>query len=236
MIRARQVRNVLIFLGVAAGVALFFFRIIPKQPEADGSDREAESAAPAAPVVLHTARPPSLRRSPLSKPVSLGSGFGRSELTGAEVARVPASPLDELDIDRRWDVNLDLRPPEPPSDLPSTPASDEVSPPDEAEDPAPQAEYDINHLEPQARVYAREALETMNAGNEKLKEGSRLARRGGREGEQGRELIREAAALLRESRDTLEMALRLVPRDTELIRMMRDIKANLYVCMKHGNY
>ena len=39
---------------------------------------------------------------------------------------------------------------------------------------------------------------------------------------------------LRDARDKLESALKLAPQHPELLRLMQEVKANLYICLKHG--
>ncbi|MBX3458904.1 MAG: hypothetical protein KF696_02925 [Planctomycetes bacterium] len=223
------VRNVLIFGGLAAGGVMAVYGAV--RP-VNGGGEQVSDAKPS-PVVLNTARPPERPVIPLAKPVSLESGFGRTELTGVATKAVPINPLDELVIDRRWDVRNELPPPKPSSDLPPARASDEVAEP-KSEPSTVHAEYDFSNLPPEARARANEGVQALKEGTAMLKEGDRLFRRPGEEGQEGRRKIREAANILRNAKEKLEAALRLAPDNRDLHELLREAKANIYTCMKHG--
>lgn len=227
-------RNGLIFAGIAAGGVLAVVQVVGAAGGQDADEGEEEVVAQ--PVVLNTARPPELGKTPLSRPVSLESGFGRSELTGMPVSKVPENPLDEIPIDRRWDVNLALKPPRPPSDLPPARATDEVVQIDEPEEASARESFRFQNLPPEARSIADNALVSLKEGTATLKKGMSQFRRPGQEGKEGQQMIREAAELLRDARDKLSSALELAPQDPELLRLMQEAKANLYICIKHGIY
>lgn len=223
-------RNGLIFAGIVVGGGLAILGAIQGGDEEQpaGDDTVAE-----APILLNTAKPPSLGKTPLAKPISLESPFGRSELTGLPVTHVPDSPLDELDFNRSWDVSLELKPPRPPSDLPPEKASDEIVEPEPAESSL-KTDADLDDLPSESRQHAQAALVSLRDGTKLLTEGLKEMRRSGQEGVEGRRKIREAAELLRDSRDKLELALKLAPQNPELLRLMQETKANLYICLKHG--
>jgi hypothetical protein len=223
------VRNVLIFAGIGVGGVLAIAGAIKSNEDANQNNEPVA----AAPIVLNTAKPPDLGMTPFGKPVSLGSAFGRTELTGQAVLHVPANPLDELDFDRSWDVQLNLRAPKLPIDLPPDPASDEVSEP-ERDDTSLKKDPELSDLPAEARRHADEALVSLRNGTEALKEGMRQARMPGEEGVAGNRRIREAADMLRDSRDKLTLALEAAPNHPVLLRLMQETKANLYVCLKHG--
>ena len=227
------VRNGLIFAGIGVGGVLAVKGAIATREVAE---QPTEQQASASPILLNTARPPELGKTPLAKPLSLESAFGRSELTGVTVNHVPLDPLDELAFDRSWDVALAKRPPRPtaaPTDLPPQPASDEVSEP-EREETSLKEDVNLDDLPTEARKRADDALVSLRDGSKLLKEGMNSFRRPGEEGVQGSRKIREAADLLRDARDKLEAALQLAPQHPELLRLMQEAKANLYICLKHG--
>jgi hypothetical protein len=224
------VRNALIFAGVVVGGILAVMGAISGNEESAESDPEQVAATP---ILLNVARPPELGSTPLGNPLSLESPFGRSELTGIAVKRVPADPLEELDFDRQWDHSSTMKVPLPPADLPPEPATDEVAEPkrDEAsleEDP------ELDDLPAEARQRADAALVSLRSGSKLLKEGMREFRLPGEEGREGSRKVKEAADLLRDARDKLESALKLAPQHPELLRLMQEAKANLYICLKHG--
>lgn len=222
------VRNVLIFSGIAAGGALAIYGTVRPVAGAEQISQEKPS-----PVVLNTARPPERAIIPLAKPVSLESGFGRTELTGVATKAVPLNPLDELAIDRRWDVNNELPPPKPSTDLPPARATDEIVEP-KSEPDTVSADYDFSQLPPEARARANEGVQALKEGTDLLREGDRQFRRPGEEGLEGRRKMREAAKILRVAKDKLEAALKLAPDNRDLHELLREAKANIYTCMKHG--
>lgn len=227
------IRNGLIFAGIGVGGVLAVKGAIATRQVAE---QPTEQQASASPILLNTAKPPELGKSPLAKPLSLESAFGRSEFTGVAVNHVPLSPLDELDYDRRWDVALAKKPPRPsapPTDLPPQPASDEVAEPERRESSL-QEDVNLDDLPNEARKRADDALVSLRDGTRLLKEGMNTFRRPGEEGVQGSRKIREAANLLRDARDKLDAALKLAPQHPELLRLMQEAKANLYICLKHG--
>lgn len=223
------VRNALIFAGLAGGAVFAISAAIATKPETEDGQQQAAIS----PIVLNTARPPDLGQTPLNKPISLESGFGRTELTGEEVMRVPENPLDELIFDRRWDISLRLTPPKPPTDLPPEPASDEVGEPEPLDTPV-KDEYHLGDLPNAARQHADAAIADYKEGTKLLKEGMRESRLPGQEGRDGREKVATAADLLRDARDNLTKALELAPNHPELLHLMQETKANLYICLKHG--
>ncbi|MCC7509801.1 MAG: hypothetical protein IT464_10535 [Planctomycetes bacterium] len=228
-------RNVFIFSGIAAGGAM---AIWGAARPIEGAD-EIAVAQNASPIVLNTARPPDRPLIPLAKPISLEKGFGRTELTGIPTRVVPPNALDELNLDRRWDglptrePDAEVKTPLPSSELPPPKATDEVSEPT-SDDAALQDEYHFNDLPAEARARALEGLKSLKEGTELLKEGDREFRQPGETGMEGRRKIREAAKILRVAKDKLEAALRIVPDNRDLLELVRDAKANLYTCMKHG--
>ncbi|MCB9932527.1 MAG: hypothetical protein H6841_03805 [Planctomycetes bacterium] len=224
------VRNGLIFAGMGIGGALAIAGAIASKEE---PEQPGETAVASSPITLNTAKPPDLGKTPLAKPLSLESAFGRSELTGLPVAHVPLNPLEELDFDRRWDITLALKSPKPPVDLPPQPAPDEVAEP-EHDDASLRADVKLDDLPNEAKQRANDALVSLRDGSKLLKEGMNQFRRPGEEGVQGSRKIREAADLLRDARDKLESALKLAPQHPELLRLMQEAKANLYICLKHG--
>ncbi|MCA8935890.1 MAG: hypothetical protein KDB68_06765 [Planctomycetes bacterium] len=223
-------RNGLIFAGITVGGAL---AIVGAMQGGEETEALGEEVVADAPIVLNTAKPPNLGTTPLAKPISLESPFGRSELTGLPVTSVPDSPLDELDFDRRWDVSLALKPPKPPTDLPPEKATDEIVEP-EREDTSLEGRVELGDLPNESRQHAESALASLRDGTQMLKEGMSEMRRSGQEGVDGRRKVREAADLLRDARDKLELALKLAPQHAELLRLMQEAKANLYICLKHG--
>ena len=223
------VRNVLIFAGIAGGGALAIMGAV----SSDEAEQQSSQQVADQPIVLNTAKPPDLGTTPLAKPISLESGFGRSELTGEEVLRVPDNPLDELLFDRRWDIQLALTPPKPPTDLPPEKASDEVGEPDH-EDSSIKDDFYLSDLPNDARKHADEAIADLKEGTRFLKEGMRESRLPGQEGKDGRAKVATAADFLRDARDSLTKALQLSPNHPELLHLMQETKANLYICIKHG--
>jgi hypothetical protein len=224
------VRNALIFAGVAVG------GILAVSGAMSGGEESAESAAEqtaATPILLNVARPPELGSTPMGNPLSLESPFGRSELTGITIKRVPANPLDELDFDRQWDQSSVAKVPLPPADLPPEPATDEVAEP-KRDDASLEEEPELDDLPAEARQRADAALVSLRSGTKLLKEGMHEFRLPGEEGREGSRKVKEAADLLRDARDKLESALKLAPQHPELLRLMQEAKANLYICLKHG--
>jgi hypothetical protein len=224
------IRNALIFAGLAAGGAFAIVQAVSSGPE---ESQPAGQVAEASPIMLNTAKPPAQAKTPLNKPLSLESAFGRSELTGLPVSHVPDNPLDELDFDRRWDVSMALRPPKPPADLPPERASDEVVEP-QTDDNSLNTDPELADLPNEAKQRAEAALVSLRDGTKLLKEGMNEFRRPGEEGVEGSRKVRKAADLLRDARDKLENALKLAPQHPELLRLMQEAKANLYICLKHG--
>ena len=224
------IRNGLIFAGVILGGVLAVVQVAASGPDEEQAGEETVAAPP---IVLNTAKPPTIERTPLNSPLSLENAFGRTELTGLAVKRVPDNPLDELDFDRRWDVSLALRPPKPPADLPPERAKDEVAEP-ETNDTSLEADLHLADLPGEAKQRAEDALVSLRKGTKLLKEGMREFRQPGEAGAEGSRKVREAADLLRDARDKLESALKLAPQHAELLRLMQEAKANLYICMKHG--
>jgi hypothetical protein len=220
----------LIFAGLAVGGTL---AILGAMKQGEESDQPGEQMAEELPILLNTARPPELGKTPLEKPISLESPFGRSELTGMSVTHVPDNPLEELNFDRRWDVSLALKPPKPPSDLPPEQAPDEVLEP-EAPKESSRPKVSLDDLPNESKGHAEAAIISLRDGTKLLTEGMREMRLPGKEGAEGRQKIRDAADLLRDARDKLEQALKLAPQHAELLRLMQEVKANLYICMKHG--
>jgi hypothetical protein len=218
----------LILSGLAAGVLLGVTGGM--QPVAQA--RQQTAAAPV-PVELNTVAPPPAARTPLDKPVSLESAFGRSELSGNRVTRVPPSPLWELGFDRRWDVVLEMKPPRPGADLPPEPAPDELQEPESGLADL-KAEYEFSNLPPEAQTRALSGVKDLREGTALLKEGERSFRRDDREGMQGRQKMKDAAVLFRSAVEKFEFALRTAPQDRELLDLIQEAKANLYFCMKHG--
>ncbi|MCA8913722.1 MAG: hypothetical protein KDB82_18705 [Planctomycetes bacterium] len=223
-------RNGLIFAGLAVGGALAILGAVQRD---DSGEQGGDDTVAEAPIVLNTAKPPDLGKTPLAKPISLESPFGRSELTGLPVNHVPDNPLEELDFDRRWDVSLALKPPKPPSDLPPEKATDEVLEPEPAESSI-EGNVHLDDLPNEARSHADAALINLRDGTRLLKEGMIEMRRPGQEGFEGAKKVRDAADLLRDARDKLEEALKFAPQHAELLRLMQEVKANLYICLKHG--
>ena len=223
------IRNVLIFAGIAGGAALAILAAVSGPDPAEEQQQQVADS----PIVLNTAKPPELGKTPLNKPISLESGFGRSELTGEEVLRVPENPLDELIFDRRWDISISLTPPAPPTDLPPAKASDEVGEP-AAEDASLKDDYHLADLPNEARTYADEAVTALKKGTNLLKEGMKESRMPGQAGREGRKKVADAADFLRDARDKLTKALQLSPNHAELLHLMQETKANLYICLKHG--
>jgi hypothetical protein len=222
------IRNALIFAGIAAGGFLAISATIRSNaPPPD----ETESTV-ASPIMLNTGRPPDLGSVPLSRPISLESSFGRSELTGEEVSRVPENPLEELTFNRSWDVSLVLSPPKPPTDLPPEKATDEVGEP-EQEDTSLKKDLHLADLPNEAKRHAEAALADLQEGTRLLKTGLQESRKPGQEGREGREKMASAADFLRDARDKLTKALQLAPNHPELLRLMQEAKANLYICLKH---
>lgn len=222
-------RNVLIFAGIAGGA---FFAISAARggvTDESGTDEPAVSS----PIVLNTAKPVDLGKAPLSEPLSLEKGFGRSELTGEQVVRVPESPLEELSFDRRWDISLALTPPKPPTDLPPDKATDEVGEP-EPEDVVENDEFHLAHLPNEARKIAEDAADDYRTGTSLLKAGLKESRLPGQEGKAGFEKMASAADLLTDARDKVTKALDYAPNDASLLSLMQKIKANLFVCKKYG--
>ncbi|MBZ0136009.1 MAG: hypothetical protein K8I27_06510 [Planctomycetes bacterium] len=222
------VRNILIFAGIAGGGVL---AVMGARSNEDAAAADQQAAA--APIVLNTAHPPEPAVTPLNKPISLESGFGRSELTGKDVLRVPENPLDELIFDRSWDISITLTPPKPPTDLPPEKASDEVSEP-EQEDTSLQDEVNFGNLPADARKHAEEALSDLREGTRILKEGLKESRKSGQEGRAGREKLAAAGDYFRDARDKLTKALQIAPNHPDLLSLMQETKANLYICMKQG--
>ena len=225
------IRNGLIFLGIIVGGALAIGQAVSGGDDEGGGDGQTTVAA--SPILLNTAKPAETARTPLAKPLSLESAFGRSELTGLPINHVPSNPLEELDFDRRWDVSLAMRPPKPPADLPPERAKDEVVEP-ETDDTSLQSDVELADLPNEARQRAEAALISLRDGSKLLKEGMNEFRRPGEAGQEGRRKVRESADLLRDARDKLESALKLAPQHPELLRLMQEVKANLYICLKHG--
>jgi hypothetical protein len=223
-------RNALIFAGIGVGGALAIAGAVSSRDEVEGA---REQTADTKPILLNVARPPELGSTPLSRPLSLEMPFGRLELTGIAVKTVPQNPLDELDIDRRWDHSTREKPPLPPADLPPAAAPDEVQEPVRDESSL-EDEPDWADMPGEARQRAEEALVSLRSGTKTLKAGMREFRQPGEVGIEGSRKIREAADLLRDARDKLESALKLAPQHPELLRLMQEAKANLYICMKHG--
>lgn len=228
------IRNGLILVGILVGAGLAASQILSVND--DETNAADTSVSERQPVVLNTALPPETETRPLAKPVSLEHAFGRSELTGARVSTVPANPLDELPIDRRWDVSLDLAPPKPPTDLPPMRATDEIVGIDQTGERPPQQDTRLKGLPPEPRKYAEFAVASLKTGTAKLKLGLSQFRRSGAEGEEGDKNMREAAELFRDARDNLTRALNMAPQNPKLLRLMREIKEKLYVCIKHGMY
>ncbi len=223
-------RNGLIFAGLAGGGTLAI--IAAATPVATAENTEQVAGTP--PITLNTARPRDLELVPFDKPLSLESGFGRGELTGTTIAVVGSlDPLADLPIDRRWDVNLQLEPPELAPDLPQVTAKDEVTEPERRDDSLV-GKFDLSGMPDEARQKGEQALDSLTKGTEMLKRGMHEFRQPGEPGKEGRRKIKEAANLLREARDRLDAALKIVPNHPELVRMMQEAKANLYICMKHG--
>jgi hypothetical protein len=224
------VRNALIVAGVAVGGILAVSGAIGGEEE---TTEQGQQQATATPILLNVARPPELGSTPLGNPLSLESPFGRSELTGIPVKRVPADPLEELDFDRSWDHSSTIKVPLPPADLPPEPATDEVAEP-KHDAASLEDEPELDDLPAEARQRADAALVSLRSGTKLLKEGMREFRLPGDEGREGSRKVKEAADLLRDARDKLESALKLAPQHPELLRLMQEAKANLYICMKHG--
>jgi hypothetical protein len=224
------VRNALIVAGVAVGGILAVSGAIGGEEE---PTEQGQQQATATPILLNVARPPELGSTPLGNPLSLESPFGRSELTGIPVKRVPADPLEELDFDRSWDHSSTIKVPLPPADLPPEPATDEVAEP-KHDAASLEDEPELDDLPAEARQRADAALVSLRSGTKLLKEGMREFRLPGDEGREGSRKVKEAADLLRDARDKLESALKLAPQHPELLRLMQEAKANLYICMKHG--
>lgn len=224
------IRNGLIFAGIAVGGLLAVTGAIASTEEARAAETEHVAASP---ILLNVAKPPDLGSTPLSGPLSLESPFGRSELTGQPVRRVPQNPLEELDFDRSWDHVSAARVALPPADLPPEPATDEVAEP-KRDETSLEGEPDLDDLSPQARQRADAAVVSLRSGTKLLKEGMNEFRQTGEAGREGSRKIREAADLLRDARDKLESALKLAPQHPELLRLMQEAKANLYICLKHG--
>jgi hypothetical protein len=224
------VRNALIVAGVAVGGILAVSGAIGSEEE---PTEQGQQQAAATPILLNVARPPELGSTPLGNPLSLESPFGRSELTGIPVKRVPADPLEELDFDRSWDHSSTIKVPLPPADLPPEPATDEVAEP-KHDAASLEDEPELDDLPAEARQRADAALVSLRSGTKLLKEGMREFRLPGDEGREGSRKVKEAADLLRDARDKLESALKLAPQHPELLRLMQEAKANLYICMKHG--
>jgi hypothetical protein len=221
------VRNGLIFAGIAAGGILAVSGAIAGKEETAEHEQEPVAATP---ILLNVARPPELGTTPLGNPLSLESPFGRSELTGIPV---PPDPLEELDFDRAWDYSSTIKVPLPPADLPPEPATDEVAEP-KHDAASLEEEPELDDLPSEARQRADAALASLRSGTKLLKEGMREFRLPGDEGREGSRKVKEAADLLRDARDKLESALKLAPQHPELLRLMQEAKANLYICMKHG--
>jgi hypothetical protein len=225
------IRNGLIFAGIGVGGLLAITGAIASHEEAREA-AETEQVA-ATPILLNVAKPPNLGSTPLSGPLSLESPFGRSELTGQPVKRVPQNPLEELDFDRSWDHLSAAKVPLPPADLPPEPATDEVAEP-KRDETSLEEDPDLADLSPEARQRADAALVSLRSGSKLLKEGMNEFRQTGEAGREGSRKIREAADLLRDARDKLTSALALAPQHPELLRLMQEAKANLYICLKHG--
>ncbi len=230
--RARSiVPAVLIVSGFAFGAALGVHGGTRPLP-AELAVVPMQETAPS-PIELNTGKPPSSQRVPLAKPVSLEGAFGRSELSGSEVKRVPANPLSELNIDRRWDIALDLRPPRPGLDLPSAPAADEVNEPEPGTTEL-REQYDFSALPQDARARAQDGVKALREGAAILREGEKSFREPGQAGLEGRKKVREAAVLLRHAGEQLASALRVAPGNRELLDLLQESKALLYFCLKHG--
>lgn len=215
--------------GVAVGTLLAVQRGAKPVP---GADADAPGPAPT-PIELITAKPLPPEFIRLQEPVSIEAAFGRSELSGMPVDHVPVSPLLELNLDRRWDVALQLAPPRPSGDLPPARASDEVVEPP-ADDEAVSREYPLRGLSGEALAAARQGLILLKSGFALLKEGESMYRDEGPRGAEGREKLREAAGALREAQERFRTALRHSPGHPDLNTLMRESKAMLYHCMKHG--
>jgi hypothetical protein len=230
------IRNVLILGGIAGGVALGVHGGMQPVPQpagaATGADGTQVGQAPS-PIVLNTATPPDVPRLPLSKPLSLESTFGRSELTGVKVSRVPSNPLNELSFERRWDVVLAMKPPKPGADVAPNAATDEVTEPKRSEATV-EATYNFKGLPQDAQNRAQAGLKALRDGTDLLREGEQQFRNQGREGLEGRQKIRDAALILRDAISNFEAALRAAPTNRDLLNLMQESKANLYFCMKHG--
>lgn len=224
------IRNGLVFAGLAAGGTLAV--IAAATPvTTDGTDQKAGQSSP---ITLNTARPRDAELIPFNNPLSLESGFGRGELTGTRIAVVGSlDPISELPIDRRWDTNTQLDAPELAPDLPPVSAKDEITEPDRRDDSL-LGKFDLGGLPADAKQKADQALSSLTRGTDLLKKGMHEFRLPGEPGKEGKRKIKEAADLLREARDRLDAALKIVPNHPELVRMMQEAKANLYICMKHG--
>lgn len=215
--------------GVAVGMLFAVQRGLRPVP---GAVETQPDAAPQ-PIELITAKPLPPEVIPLQSPVSLESAFGRTEISGVPVEHVPTSPLLELNFDRRWDVALQLAPPRPAADLPPARASDEVVEP-RADVNALGRDYPFHGLKGEARVAADQGLSRLRSGFAMLKEGESMYREEGERGTEGRRKLRQAADVLREAVDRFRTALRHAPNHSELLVLMRESKAALYHCMKHG--
>jgi hypothetical protein len=220
--------TVAVLAGLIAGAGLAVAR-----GGAALDDDVLQEQSPPAPVVLNTAVPAPPEHALLANPVSLEGAFGRGELTGESVASVPQDPLQELELDRRWDVALALAVPRPSGDLPPARAADERQEP-RADAALLQREPDFSRLPPEARAGAANGLRELRQGYELLRDGDRLYREAGEAGQQGRLKIRQAAERFRGAINLLETALRFAPGDRELLILLREAKAGLYHCMKHG--
>lgn len=222
-----MLRNLLIVGGVAGGVALTVRGAIAELPPA----ADTGPAAPQ-PVTLNTAKPPALPPAPLQNPLSLESVYGRSELTGSAVKRVPADPLDETNIDRRWDVTLELPPPRVDNDLPPAKASDEV--PEPVATGASQDEFDLSDLPESAKAAAASGQDSLRQGMKLLREGRDMVQKLGSDNDlrEGQQKLVDATHMLEDARDHFRRALQVAPNHAALLALLQDAKAGIYSVMK----
>lgn len=227
MALAVMLRNLLIVGGVAGGVALTVRGAIAELPAAD----HAGQAAPQ-PVTLNTARPPALPPAPLQNPLSLESVYGRGELTGQAVRRVPADPLEEVNLDRRWDVTLELPPPRVDNDLPAAKAGDEVAEP--VATGASQDEFDLSDLPEAAKAAAASGQDCLRQGMTLLRDGREMVQRMGSDNDrrEGQKKLEDATQMLEDARDHFRRALQLAPNHAALLALLQEAKAGIYSVTK----
>ncbi|MDC1143044.1 hypothetical protein OAU50_08130 [Planctomycetota bacterium] len=230
-----NIRNVLIFAGLAGGGVFLFMSATSEIVDPNAVAQDTAGVEKDSPIILQTASPTRTDLIPLSKPLSLEASFGRMELTGVVEKHVSKNPLEALDFDRRWDVTLALEPPKPSSDLPPEKATDEVIEP-EPEDVVeidPEEFEDLSELPEDVQRAAQDAKNMLEAANTLLFDGLDMLRGMGSKRDEANQMLRDADDLFVKARERLMDAVMVAPNHPLLLSRMREIKAGLYSSRKH---